>query len=30
MVIIYIPSPTLEINYPLVKHFILSSIKQSF
>jgi hypothetical protein len=28
--IIYVPSPTLELNYPLVKYFILSSIKGSF
>jgi len=25
--IIYAPLPALELNYPLIKHFILSSIK---
>jgi hypothetical protein len=25
--VLYVPSPTLELNYPLVKRFILSPIK---
>ena len=29
IVILYILSPTLELNYPLVKRFVLSPIKQS-